>query len=349
MIEWRRDWPVLTDWALTFGPEIEALSPDLVHANDAIMLGAAARATAGLRVHGHRCSWIYDAHEYVPVVDWGGQAVSAAYRQFEREFITRADAVVTVSEEIAALLQREYGLASPPDVVRNVPIREPGDHSEVSVRRAAGVPDEVPLIVYSGYLEPARGLGTVIDALPMMPSVHLALVCSGQGGMLDQLLDEARRLGVERQVHLAGYVPQHSVPRYLSSADLGLVGSLHVPGFEDSLPTKTAEYLHARLPLVVSDVKTLSGFVRRHAVGRVFIAGDSQSLAVAVRGALADTEQIRTNITDDLLEELSWERQSEVLLGTYRAVTGIDPEAPSAPTPWTVAEGPEPPAEDTVG
>lgn len=347
-VEWRRDWPVLTDWALTFSPEIEALTPDLIHANDVNMLAPASWAAARLRVQGHTCAWIYDAHEYVPAVDWGGEAVSAAYRRYEREFIPRPDAIVTVSDEIAGLLQREYALADRPRVVRNVPIRFPGAVGDVSVRRAAGVSPHVPLLVYSGYLEPARGVGTMVEALPLLPEVHLVLVSSGRGRLLDELLGQARRTGVEARVHVAGYVPQHAVPQYLASADIGLIGSLHLPGFEQSLPTKTAEYLHARLPLVVSDVKTLSSFVRDHDVGRVFVAGEARSLAGAVHDALASAERIRSNITESLLDELSWERQSVVLMTAYHDVTGIIPEPPPTVTPWTVQETTHRPVSEAV-
>ena len=339
-ISWRRDWPILSDWDLSFRPEIVALEPDLIHANDALMLGVAARAAAQMRLAGRTVSWVYDAHEYVPAVDWGSPSVSAAYRQYEKEFINRADAVVTVSSSIAAKLEREYALDAAPVVVANAPVRFV-DGNGSSVRAVARVPDGAPLLVYSGYLAPERGIETAVQALALLPSVHLALVTSKRNPLLNVLRETAEQLGVGDRLHIAPYVPPFAVPGYLSTADLGLVASHHSPNHEESLPTKFAEYLHAGLPLVVSDLKTVSGFVRRTGVGEVFEAGSAVALADAVRRGLERREQLVARITDELLDDLSWERQSEKLLSLYTQVTGLLPIPPARPVPWSAEESTE--------
>jgi glycosyltransferase involved in cell wall biosynthesis len=340
-VSWRRDWPILSDWDLSFRPEIVALEPDLIHANDALMLGVAARSAAQLRLAGRAVSWIYDSHEYVPDVDWGGPTVSAAYRQYEREFIHRADAVVTVSPSIAVKLEREYSLREKPEVVANVPVRFVGADGR-SVRAVTGVPEGAPLLVYSGYLTPERGLHTAVQALVFVPGVHLALVTSPHNPLLHVLRDSAEQLGVDDRLHVAPYVPPFAVPDYLSTADLGLVASLHSPNYEESLPTKFAEYLHAGLPLVVSDLRTVSAFVRQNSVGEVFEAGSAIALAEAVARALDRRDELAAGITDELLDDLSWERQAAILLGTYSRVSGLLPVPPSNPVPWSVEESADP-------
>ena len=46
---WRRLEPVLWNYERTFGPVIDALKPDLIHANDFRMLGVGARAAIRAR------------------------------------------------------------------------------------------------------------------------------------------------------------------------------------------------------------------------------------------------------------------------------------------------------------
>lgn len=46
--DWRLDWPQLVDLDLAFGPVIEELKPDVIHANDATMIVTAARSAARL-------------------------------------------------------------------------------------------------------------------------------------------------------------------------------------------------------------------------------------------------------------------------------------------------------------
>jgi glycosyltransferase involved in cell wall biosynthesis len=339
--DWQHDWPLLLDLDLAFGPVIEGFRPDVIHANDITMLPTAVRTAGRLRAAGHRVAWLYDAHEYVAGVEWPYPRMASAYPQVERELIHRADAVVTVSAEIADLLQREHGLATPPTVVLNAPVREAITHSgDRSVRRACGLADDVPLLVYSGYVHHARGLDTAIEALRSLPDVHLAVVANRSNPRVAELESLAVREQVGDRVHVVPYVPQHAVADYLASADLAVICFRHTPNNEYSLPTKLAEYVHARLPVVCSDVKTLSAYVREHGIGTVFTAEDPASMAVAVREALAARDTLRTNITEEILESLSWEHQARTLQQLYADLSGVTPSRPMADVNWDVEERP---------
>ncbi len=120
---WRRDAPYILDLDLAFGPVIEKLRPDMVHANDIAMIGVVAQAVARMRARGERVRWLYDAHEYVQGVQWSTPIQASAYRMLERKFIHKSDAVVTVSTQMADMLQRSYRLSTPPLVVGNAPVR----------------------------------------------------------------------------------------------------------------------------------------------------------------------------------------------------------------------------------
>ncbi|MEV6629637.1 glycosyltransferase [Actinoplanes sp. NPDC051470] len=337
---WRRDWPSLVDLDLTFGPVIEEFKPDLIHANDITMIHTAALSVARMRARGEKVAWLYDAHEYVPGIDSWKPAEARAYMNVEKEFIKQADAVVTVSPEIADLLRKDYSLAETPLVVRNTPIREGVGRTDPkpSVRENAGLADDVPLMVYSGWLAPERGLGTAITAMPDLPGVHLAIVSGRNTPEREKLLERAEQLGIMDRVHVVPYVPQYAVPDYLSSADLGLICSQRTLNYEISLPTKFAEYLHAGVPIVASDVKTLGAAVRKHDIGEVFVADDPVTFAEAVRKALARRDELISHITEPLLEELSWEHQIDGLTDLYAKISPKKPAGPRPDVSWAVDE-----------
>ncbi|WP_019886255.1 glycosyltransferase [Streptomyces purpureus] len=338
--DWRQDWPALLDLDLAFGPFIEDLAPDVIHANDITMIHTAARAASRLRARGHKCAWLYDSHEYVAGIEWAKPQMRTAFPAVEREFIGKADAVVTVSDELAKMLQDDHKLPQTPAVVRNAPIREVvgAATGRVSVRTAAGVDEGVPLLVYAGWIAPDRGLATVVEALVDLPEHHLALVAGRRNAGLTALQEQAAELGVRDRVHVVPYVPQHEVADYLSSADLGLTPFHRIPNVENSLPTKAAEYLHAKLPIITSDVKTLAEYVRTHGVGEVFTAEDAASFVEAVKRATADREALQKNITEALLTDLSWEHQSEVLMAVYTKISGLKPGEPLADFSWEAEE-----------
>ncbi|MEU2664341.1 glycosyltransferase [Micromonospora sp. NPDC007220] len=339
--DWRTDWPTLVDIDLAFGPVLEELEPDVIHANDINTIPTAAMSAARLRARGRGCVWLYDAHEYVRGVAWPKPQQASGVRAAEREFIGRADAVVTVSEQIAEKLQTEYGLPKTPMVVGNSPVRDGIRSGAVtaSVRERAGVAEGVPLMVYAGWIGKERGLDTVIAALPQLPEHHLALVSGRMTPLLEDLLARAEATGTRDRVHVVPYVAPYEVADYLSSADLGLIPFQRTPNCELSLPTKVSEYLHAGLPLVTSDVQVVRAFVEGHDIGETFTSGDVAGFVEATRRATARRAELAAHISEPILDELSWERQSSKLLQLYRDLSGVAPAGPRE-VPWTVQERP---------
>ncbi len=104
---WRRLEPGLWDYELAYGPVIDELAPDLIHAHDFRMLGVGARAAIRARGLGRDVKLVWDAHEFLAGVrPWQDNARwLPANCAHEREYAPHADAVVTVSSRVADLLQ----------------------------------------------------------------------------------------------------------------------------------------------------------------------------------------------------------------------------------------------------
>ncbi len=328
---WRRVLPFLEDYELAFGPEIDALEPDVLHAHDVHLIGVAERAAARARTRGRAVPWIYDAHEYVPGVAHHRPRELRAYTDLEREYIRRADRVITVSEPLAAVLQRSHRLARRPDVVMNITtVAEPAEGPAPSVRRAAGLPDGVPVIVYSGGVNHSRGVHTLVEALPLLPEVHAAVVSNSS--WMRHLERTAEELGCRDRLHVLPYVPNDLVAAYLSSATIGISPILHFGNYEVALPNKYFEYLHARLPILTSDVRAMAALTRELGVGEVFRAGDPQDLAAAARRILADIDRYTAPLRDPspVLERYRWEHEEQRLLAVYADLLGPRPAAAAA-------------------
>jgi glycosyltransferase involved in cell wall biosynthesis len=323
---WRRLEPGLWNYERAFGPVIDELAPDLIHAHDFRMLGVGARAVLRARASGRPVKLLWDAHEFVAGVrPWRDNARwLPAHRGYAREYAPHADAVVTVSEALADLLRAEHGLTERPAVILNAPTvaaTPPADAPPVpDLRQLCPVDRTTPLLVYSGMATPQRGVGTIIAALPRLPGVHLALVVSDRSAPhVRQLLTSATRLGVADRVHPVPYVPHWQVVSFLSGADVGVIPIHHWPNHEIALITKFFEYSHARLPIVVSDVRTMAETVRATGQGEVFRAEDPADLARAVRAVLADPERYRAayDRPDGPLSAWTWEAQAESLDSIY--------------------------------
>ena len=94
----------------------------------------------------------------------------------------------------------------------------------------------------------------------------------------------------------------------------------HWPNHEIALITKFFEYSHARLPIVVSDVRTMAETVRATGQGEVFRAGTPPT-SPARSGPCWPTRSgtgRSTTAPDSPLPEWTWEAQAAKLDALYR-------------------------------
>jgi glycosyltransferase involved in cell wall biosynthesis len=321
---WRRLDPHLWDFELAYGPEIDRFRPDIIHANDFRLLGVGARAAVRARELGRAIKLVWDAHEFLPGIrPWESHPRwHVAQVAHEREYAGAADAVVTVSPELAELLQETHGLPELPAVVLNAPYAAEATHpaEQPSIRQALALGDDVPVMVYSGLASPQRGLDIMVEALPQLPDVVCAFVVSKpDSDYVRSLVARARELGVQDRVRLLPYVPFDQVVPFLSSADVGVIPIHHWPNHEIALITKFFEYSHARLPLVVSDVKAMAHMTAQTGQGEVFEADNRDSFVAAVRAVVEKPDRYRKVYADPaLLEQWTWEAQAAILDSVYQ-------------------------------
>lgn len=321
---WRRLDPNLWDWELAFGPVVDRLQPDLIHANDGRMLGVGARAALRARANGRDVKLVWDAHEYLP-----GRHIHNAHPRWhvaqmahEREFVGYADAVVTVSEMMVDLLTERYDLDVPTRIVRNAPVFAAADgEGPAGIREQCGLAPEVPLLLYVGAMAPQRGNDIMIEALPFLEGVHVAFLAR-TGPYVEQLLTRADELGVGDRVHVQPYVPVDQIVAHIASADAGVFPALKYFNHEVDLPTKFYEYAHARLPIVTSDCKTTADTVQRLGIGEVFPAEDLDSYLAAVREVLTNRDRYRKAYDEaaSILAEWTWDNQAQVLDQVYASL-----------------------------
>ncbi|HEX5034193.1 MAG TPA: glycosyltransferase family 4 protein [bacterium] len=102
-----------------------------------------------------------------------------------------------------------------------------------------------------GRLAPNKGHRYLLDGLARaqksIPGLRLTIL--GQGNLEAALRRQARRLGIERSVDFAGYLPESDLPAFYRSFDLLVMPSL-LEGFNIAL----LEAMAVGLPVLVSDI-----------------------------------------------------------------------------------------------
>lgn len=320
--EKRQLWLLVESTLKAMAPVVEELNPSLIHSHDMLGLRLGAAIARKLAAKGKFVPWIHDLHEFVV----GLTTVPETYRlssiEYERRYLRQADHLVTVSGRLAQEVQAIYRLRKPPTVVYNTPeARDEDDATKPDVRSSLGLSPDIPLVVYIGVAKKERGCETIVSAVSSLPGVHLCFVSDSK--YVSSLRNMADTLGMGDRFHSLPYVPGAEVTSFIRTADIGTHGLIHYPNGEVAMPNKMFEYLHAGLPVVVSDVAEMKRFVDTYGIGAVFEAENSISCANAISSVLREKAKYTANITPSLKSEYSWQRQAEKLKAIYDELLGL--------------------------
>ncbi len=267
--------------------------------------------------------WIHDIHEYVEGCTHIPDGKRLFYLSMEKRDIAKPEALTCVSPILARLISEEYGVA-PPGVVLNTPRLSDFDPFYPNpIRRALGIDEGVPLLVYSGNVKPARGVHFAVEALSLLPGVHLALITNSGDPYMAQILDIAERLGVASRLHLHPYVPSWDVSCFLRGATAGIRPAAVYGNSDLALPTKAFEYLHAGLPVISTATTAMSEFLAENNCGVTFRSEDVEGLAGAVKEAFARFPQGLPDAAQGspLAQRFCWEEQEKVIFSCYDRLT----------------------------
>lgn len=217
-----------------------------------------------------------------------GLADVDAWREWEREVLGAADALVAVSRAVA-----EHAIASgvASDRVVVVP-------NGVDLERFRGVSGEAvrtrlglgsaPVVGFCGSLKPWHGVDDLVVAAARLPA-EVRLLVVGDGPERQALEALAAGLGLAGRAVFTGAVPEAAVSEHLAAFDVAVAPYAPMTGFYFS-PLKVVEYLAAGRAAVASAQGELLD------LGDALVtvpAGDVAALTAALRRLLTDAEARR--------------------------------------------------------
>jgi glycosyltransferase involved in cell wall biosynthesis len=271
-------------WELRRWLNLHATRLDAIWCNDLDTLAPA--------VLDGRLPVVYDSHEYFTEAAGltGRPLRRAVWLALERWAMRKLPCMITVNESIATAYRRKYGLDV--FVVRNMPRRQPPVEVELRTEFAEfGIPSDLPIALMQGaYMDRDRGAAQAVAALPTMRGVRLVLV--GAGVEWDEACAQVQDPRFEGRLHCIPKLPFERLRRLTASADVGL--SLDQGGhgnYEMSLPNKLFDFMHARLPMVVTARKEVAALVREHDLGEVLEESTPEAIDGAVARVLARSRE----------------------------------------------------------
>lgn len=214
------------------------ISPDWLIGLSDIWYGLLAQRLAS--AHGTRS--LIDAYDnYESYIRW-----AKPLHWLWRQTLSKADAVTAAGPQLADWMRSTSGR----DSVAVVPMAADPVFSplpKADCRQKLGLPQDRPLIGYSGALHPNRGIEILFEIFSRLREKHpsVELVLSGR---------LANGITLPSGVHWLGYRPPEQVPTILNSVDLLFVINKPDAFGNFSYPAKLYEAIACDVPVVASNV-----------------------------------------------------------------------------------------------
>lgn len=243
---------------------IRRLRPDILHASLNSPWSCQYAILAGLLTRGTRVV----AVENAPV-----RSSSAPQRAIKRALSRRLAAHVAVGNRSARDIERLIGLSGGSLVT--IPNGVPDDPR--AIRDSS--PSEVPVVGMISRIDGLKGVELLVQALASLPGTVACVV--GEGPALAEVRLLAQRLDVSERLLTPGF--EMDARTRLRDFDIFVL-----PSRMEALPLSILEAMLARLPVVASDVGSVSEAVLEGQTGLLVPAGDLDALVAALARLLAD-------------------------------------------------------------
>lgn len=177
-----------------------------------------------------------------------------------------------------------------------------------------GVPDEVPIVVYTGHLYAWKGVDTLADAARKLPDGTLVYFVGGTES-------DQKRFGEAYKdvanIRLAGHKPHAEIPHWQAIADVLVLPNTAKESISKyyTSPMKLFEYMASGRPIVASDLPSVRELLNEHNALLV-PPDDADALATGIARMLTNTEEAHTLATRARadVEAHTWSKRAERIL-----------------------------------
>ncbi len=235
----------------------------------------------------------------------------------EQRALRFVDHTLVVVEESAKRLRGQFGVPEMRlSIVSNTPRLESLDPRAVSAGRR---PKSWLQLIYTGYVQEARGLEVVVQALRLLRDrgldVRFRIV--GDGNFLPRLVKLVKKKGLDQAVEFTGWVTHQEVAKHVHEADVGVIPHPKNDHTDTTIPNKLFDYMACGKPVVVSNAAPMERIVTQERCGLVFKGGSPESLAEVLAHISADEatrQRMGRNGAEAVKQRFHWGRDAGVLI-----------------------------------
>lgn len=246
------------------------------------------------------------------------------WKRKEKEWITKADKIITVIQEMKNRYLKLEFAEEKILVVPNTP--------NLKAFRAFPLKKSIlekfhnrKILLYSGGFDLHRGLDTAILAMKYVSKKHpqalLTLVGDGRNKL--ELEELVKSEGVGKFVQFEGWQAQENIRSYVKRADIGIIPHVKSIQTDASIPHKLGYYMSEALPVITSNCISLERMVLNHDAGKVFESQNPKELAEHIDYLLdnpQEAEQLGKNGKKATDSVFNWDITVQPLVDYYKSL-----------------------------
>ncbi len=245
---------------------------------------------------------IFDSHELFSEIPelTNRKRVKKVWLSLERRIIPKLNHVITVSDSIKDHYRSLYGISA--SVIRNIPEDKKNYPASFDFNTKGK-----KIILYKGSVNIGRGIELMIDTMPLLHDYLFIVI--GDGDIIDSLKEKVMSQSLEDSVKFLGKKTPEELKKLTPNASIGM--SLEEDlglNYRYALPNKLFDYIHANVPVIVSDLPEMSKLVTQYNIGEILLKRSPEELAQKIKSIQQKDYQEQL---ENASKELNWSKEKE--------------------------------------
>ena len=258
---------------------------DIVHCHTPMGSVITRLAATSARKHGTKV--IYTAHGFhfykgAPALNW------LVYYPIERILAHRTDMLITMNDEDyararkfrAKRVEKVHGVG----LDLNKFVKATPEEKE-KIRKALKLNEHDIFSISVAQLIKRKNHIVLLRAVAELQNPNFHLFICGDGVQKNELMEEAKELGIQQQIHFLGF--RQDVYKLCSSADLFMFASL-----QEGLPVAIMEAMACRLPIIASKIRGNTDLIDEGKGGYLVDATDAHGFVKAIQMTIGDKKKL---------------------------------------------------------
>lgn len=268
---------------------------------------------------------VYDSHELFTEVPEliNRPKTQNIWLKLEQKILPKLKNTYTVCQSIADYYNYKYKTNF--KVIRNIPIKKISNLKSQTSNKSQKPKFKIQsqlcdfatlrdkkIIIYQGAINIGRGLELMIKTMQYLDNHILWII--GDGDILEELKEFVNKKNLSKKIKFFGKLKPSELKKITPKADLGLSIEEDLGlNYRFALPNKIFDYIHANVPILVSDLPEMKRIVLDYKVGEIIKDRNPKKLANQIETFLnKNLSKIKENLKK-ATEDLQWENEEKIL------------------------------------